>query len=136
MAIKRNAGEPKRVQGDRGESNISNCEPVTFVPPSPIYLMLALCKLFTSLMTSSCFLVPHLSHETNCTTKETNAVIEFVHVEKTIEDRKKILIAWYFVYMSDRMSVSLNWERLRVVGVKKKGEELSREETTNGEIQR
>lgn len=75
-------------------------------------------------MTSSCFLVPHLSHETNCTTKETNAVIEFVHVEKTIEDRKKILIAWYFVYMSDRMSVSLNWERLRVVGVKKKAEEL------------
>lgn len=87
-------------------------------------------------MTSSCFLVPHLSYETNCTTKETNAVIEFVHVEKKIEDRKKILIAWYFVYMSDRMSVSLNWERLRVVGVKTKAEELSREETTNGEIQR
>lgn len=57
-------------------------------------------------------------------------------MEKKIEDRKKILIAWYFVYMSDRMSVSLNWERLRVVGVKKKAEELSREETTNGEIQR
>lgn len=57
-------------------------------------------------------------------------------MEKKIEDRKKILIAWYFVYMSNRMSVSLNWERLHAVGVKKKAEELSREETTNGEIQR
>lgn len=56
--------------------------------------------------------------------------------KKNRRQKKKILIAWYFVYMSDRMSVSLNWERLRVVGVKKKAEELSREETTNGEIQR
>lgn len=56
--------------------------------------------------------------------------------KKNRRQKKKILIAWYFVYMSDRMSVSLNWECLRVVGVKKKAEELSREETTNGEIQR
>lgn len=32
--------------------------------------------------------------------------------------------------MSDRMSVSLNWERLRVVGVKKKAEELGRKPQT------
>lgn len=47
-------------------------------------------------------------------------------MEKTIQDRK-ILYAWYFVYMSDRMSVTLNWDRLCVV-CEKEGEVLSREE--------
>lgn len=45
-------------------------------------------------------------------------------MEKTIQDRK-ILYAWYFVHMSDRMSVTLNWDRL-CVACEKEGEESRR----------
>lgn len=50
---------------------------------------------------------------------------------KTIQARK-ILNAWYFVYMSERMSVSLNWDRLCTV-CEKEAEEPWREKATDKE---
>lgn len=89
--------EPGQVWG--------RCSCPLFIPSCPMSPL----PMFT-LLTSSVFsaLLPllHLSHQEGI-----SCVIEFVHVEKTLQDRK-ILYAWYFVYMSDRMSVTLNWDRL------------------------
>lgn len=87
------------------------------LPMSPLPMF----TLFTSSVFSALLPLLHLSHQEGI-----SCVIEFVHVEKTIQDRK-ILYAWYFVYMSDRMSVTLNWDRLCVV-CENEGEALSREE--------
>lgn len=55
------------------------------------HLLLVLCTLFTSLMTSSAFFVSHLSHGKMSTTKDTTVVIEFVHVEKQYKTEKYLM---------------------------------------------
>lgn len=111
--------ETKRETGQVWRVRTLLSVPCSFIhaPMSPLPMF----TLFTSSVFSALLPLLRLSHQEGI-----SCVIEFVHVEKTIQDRK-ILYAWYFVYMSDRMSVTLNWDRLCVV-CEKEGEVLSREE--------
>lgn len=104
--------ETKRETGQVWRVRTVLSVPCSFIhaPVSPLPMF----TLFTSSVFSALLPLLRRSHQEGI-----SCVIEFVHVEKTIQDRK-ILYAWYFVYMSDRMSVTLNWDRLCVFCVKKR----------------